>query len=193
MCGRTGCGKKHHRRPRCVASVHLVRWWFVAFVLCVVTTHSRCFFSLSFLVWASSVEKVVTSCCARESTWESQWHGTAHTITASEVMVSVADQARVWLACVRLGSTVECDGPHASHRVEVLCGDGVNAVRQSCVGVCAWQCGLLVELTVALVWTCCMFDECFFAEQCERWWYEHLLARTPAVCDNGRCMHCLIE
>ena len=56
-----------------------------------------------------------------------------------------------------------------------------------------WQCGLLVEHTVALVWMCSVFDECFVAEQCERRWYEHLLAQTPAVCGNGRCLRCLIE
>ena len=42
--------------------------------------------------------------------------------------------------------------------------------------VLVWQCGLLVERTVALVWMRCMFEEYFVAEQCERWWHEHLLA-----------------
>ena len=72
-------------------------------------------------VWASSDEKVVAGCCARESAWERMWHATAHTITACEVMMSVAGQARVWLACVRLSGTVKCGGPHAT-RVAVLCG-----------------------------------------------------------------------
>ena len=51
-CGVSGQAvcRTPQRRPRWCASVHLVRWWFVAFVLCVVTAHSRCFTSWSFLM-----------------------------------------------------------------------------------------------------------------------------------------------
>ena len=49
-----------------------------------------------------------------------------------------------------------------------LCLLSLSVETKSCVGVCAWQCDLLIEHTVALVWTCCVFDECFVAEQCER-------------------------
>ena len=94
--------------------------------------------------------------------------------------VSVAGQARVGLACVRLSGTVKCGGSHAP-RVAELCGDGVGALRQRVVWMLVRGSGLLIEHTVVLVWTCRVFDECFVAEQCERWWQEHLLARTPAV------------